>query len=521
MNHHCLKLPIGIQTFREIREEGYYYVDKTPFVSKLVASGKYYFLSRPRRFGKSLFLDTLACAFEGRRELFSDLYLEHHWDWSKRYPVIRLSFAGGQLNSLKKLEEHIKHQFKENARRLGVTLVNTELDPHLLFSDLILDVAQKYSERAVVLVDEYDKPILDNIEKPSIALDMREGLKNIYSVLKARDAELKFVFLTGVSKFSKVSIFPGLNNLSDITLDRRYATICGYTDEDIDRVFAPELEGFDREEIRRWYNGYRWDGESVYNPFDVLLLFDKREFRAHWFETGTPTFLVKWLRDRGFYTPKLEKLYGTEALLSAFDVERIEPEAMLWQTGYLTLRKVAQHIGVAEYELGVPNLEVRSALNQALLVGWHPAGQGALAGMGKLLHLLEACDHQGLRDHFDRLYAAIPHDWHRKNPIAQYEGYWASVFYSHIAALGLDIQAEDVSSQGRCDLVIRYKDKVWIIEFKLVGDQATGEAIQQLKAKNYAANYRKPGVTVIELGIEFSQTQRQIVGWDVVTDGKG
>ncbi len=252
-----------------------------------------------------------------------------------------------------------------------------------------------------------------------------------------------------------------------------------------------------------------------------MLLFDKREFRAHWFETGTPTFLVKWLRDRGFYTPKLEKLYGTEALLSAFDVERIEPEAMLWQTGYLTLRKVAQHIGVAEYELGVPNLEVRSALNQALLVGWHPAGQGALAGMGKLLHLLEACDHQGLRDHFDRLYAAIPHDWHRKNPIAQYEGYWASVFYSHIAALGLDIQAEDVSSQGRCDLVIRYKDKVWIIEFKLVGDQATGEAIQQLKAKNYAANYRKPGVTVIELGIEFSQTQRQIVGWDVVTDGKG
>jgi hypothetical protein len=196
MNHHRLKLPIGIQTFREIREEGYYYVDKTPFVSKLVASGKYYFLSRPRRFGKSLFLDTLACAFEGRRELFSDLYLEHHWDWSKRYPVIRLSFAGGQLNSLKKLEEHIKHQFKENARRLGVTLVNTELDPHLLFSDLILDVAQKYSERAVVLVDEYDKPILDNIEKPSIALDMREGLKNIYSVLKARDAELKFVFLT-------------------------------------------------------------------------------------------------------------------------------------------------------------------------------------------------------------------------------------------------------------------------------------------------------------------------------------
>lgn len=506
------KLPIGIQTFREIREEGYYYIDKTPFVVKLAEGGKYYFLSRPRRFGKSLFLDTLACAFAGRRELFTGLYLEAHWDWGKTYPVIRFSFAGGILASRSELDRNLLKQIKDNARVLGVTC-DEPAEVASCLSDLIVRAAEKHGERAVVLVDEYDKPILDNLESPEIALEMREGLKNVYSVLKARDAELKFVFLTGVSKFSKVSIFSGLNNLYDITLDKDFATICGYTDEDVDTVFAPELEGLDREEIRRWYNGYCWDGPAVYNPFDLLLLFRMREFRAHWFETGTPTFLVKWLKERGFYTPRLEKLYGTEALLSAFDVGAIEPEAMLWQTGYLTLRSSSRFAGVTEYELGVPNLEVRSALNQALLAAWHPAGYGALRGIGELLQMLDTGDIEGLRAHFERLYAAIPHDWYRKNPIAQYEGYWASVFYSHIAALGLDIVAEDVSSEGRCDLAIRQGRRVWLVEFKLVENEASGEALAQIKARNYAAEYKKPGIEVIELGIEFSMAKRQIVGW--------
>jgi hypothetical protein len=187
-------------------------------------------------------------------------------------------------------------------------------------------------------VDEYDKPILDHLTEPEVAKEMREGLRNLYSVLKGRDADLRLVFLTGVSKFSRVSIFSGLNNLYDLTLDPTYGTICGYTDEDIDQVFAPELEGLDREEIRHWYNGYRWGQVSVYNPFDVLLLFQAREFRSWWFETGTPTFLVNWLKERKFYTPRLERMWSNESLLSAFDVDHIEPEAMLWQTGYLTIR---------------------------------------------------------------------------------------------------------------------------------------------------------------------------------------
>ncbi|TSE21362.1 putative AAA-ATPase [Tepidimonas alkaliphilus] len=529
------KLPIGIQTLRDIREGGYYYVDKTPLVARLADSGKFYFLSRPRRFGKSLLLDTIACAFEGKRQLFDAhdgadgtaprerLFLADHWDWAKPHPVIRISFAEGRLAEAAKLEAHIHHQLDTNAARLGVSLPPVGEDPHIRFTELITRAAEQHQRQAVVLVDEYDKPILDNLEAPEIARAMREGLRNLYSVIKGRDADLRFVLLTGVSKFSKVSIFSGLNNLRDITLSPEYGTLCGYTEEDIDTVFAPELEAaaaegqaLDREEIRRWYNGYRWGPVSVYNPFDVLLLLAERQFRAHWFETGTPTFLVEWLKRRGFYTPQLERLYASEQLLSAFDVEAIEPEALLWQTGYLTIQRVEVCDGVTEYELGVPNREVRAALNETLLRAWLP--QRPEGRLTDVVRMLRAADTDALRAHFERLYASIPHDWVRANPIAQYEGYYASVFYSHLASLGLDIVPEEVSNPGQCDLVIRHAGRAWVIEFKVIdGDAPTGEAMRQLKAKDYAAKHRgAPGIEeVIELGVEFSPTKRQIVGWEV------
>ncbi|PPD52394.1 MAG: hypothetical protein CTY11_09265, partial [Methylomonas sp.] len=381
-----LKLPIGIQTFREIREEGYYYVDKTPYVAQLAHSGKYYFLSRPRRFGKSLFLDTLAEAFEGNRALFEGLHLEQHWDWDKRFPVMRISFGAGTLQDRAQLDTAILNQLSDNAARLGV--VHNPADGVAYgLEQLIHRAALKYGQRAVVLVDEYDKPILDNLTQPDIARAMREGLRNLYSVLKARDADLKFVFLTGVSKFSKVSIFSGLNNLYDITLSNEFAGICGYTDADIDTVFAAELPGLDRDEIRRWYNGYQWGSSgsdetgtttnsagspSVYNPFDVLLLLRDRQYQAWWFETGTPTFLVDWLKNKQYFTPQLESSFATADLLSAFDVDRIRAEAMLWQTGYLTLKSSLFTPGGMIYTLGLPNQEVRSALNQLLLDAWIP-----------------------------------------------------------------------------------------------------------------------------------------------------
>jgi hypothetical protein len=508
------KLPIGIQSFSKLREQDCYYVDKTPLVARLAEQGGAFFLSRPRRFGKSLFLDTLAEAFSGNKALFVGLYLENHWDWSKKHPVIRVSFAAGVLRHREELSRHIRRVLKENALQLGVELSDPEDEAGSL-AELITESARRFGQRAVVLVDEYDKPILDHLTEPDVAKEMREGLRNLYSVLKDRDADLRLVFLTGVSKFSRVSIFSGLNNLYDLTLDPTYGTICGYTDDDIDQVFAPELEGLNRDEIRHWYNGYRWGQTSVYNPFDVLLLFQSREFRSWWFETGTPTFLVNWLKERRFYTPRLEKMWSNESLLSAFDVDHIEPEAMLWQTGYLTIRDQVRYGAITEYQLTVPNYEVRQAFNHALFTSWCPQGSDWMRGVGDIIRAFQQGQTEVVHQHFQRLYASIPHDWYRNNPMAQYEGYYASVFYSHLAALGLDLVAEDVSQEGQCDLVIRHANVVWVIEFKLVDHEATGESLRQLQEKNYAAKYRKSGVQVIELGVEFSRSKRQVVGWFV------
>ena len=329
------KLPIGIQTFAKMREEDYYYVDKTAYALKLVEEGSHYFLSRPRRFGKSLFLDTLAELFAGNEPLFRGLCIHDKWDWGKKHPVIRIGFAEGRLERREELDRRIRNLLEENRMRLGLDCPDAEDIPGC-FMRLIQAAEAKYGQRVVVLVDEYDKPILDNLTEPDIARAMREGLRNLYSVIKGQDAHLRFAFLTGVSKFSKVSIFSGLNNLYDITVSGEYSAICGYTEADVDSVFAPELPGLDRQRIREWYDGYHWLGEAVYNPFDLLLLFDKRDFRPWWFETGTPSFLVEWLRARRWHTPKLERLFASDDLLSAFDVDHMRPEALLWQTGYLT-----------------------------------------------------------------------------------------------------------------------------------------------------------------------------------------
>jgi hypothetical protein len=512
---HRKRLPIGIQTLAKIRSENCYYVDKTPFALRLVEQGSHYFLSRPRRFGKSLFLDTLAELFAGNRELFVGLYAQDHWDWSVKYPVIRLSFAEGRLESRAELDQRIRWNLEHNRTRLGLAPLGWDDIPGG-FADLILAAVAKYGQRAVILVDEYDKPILDNLTEPEIARGMREGLRNIYSVIKGQDAHIRFAFLTGVSKFSKVSIFSGLNNLRDITVSPEYSAICGYTEADLDRVFGPELEGLDREEIRRWYNGYSWLGERVYNPFDVLLLLQERTFRPWWFETGTPTFLVELLKSRQTFTPELDALLADDQLLSAFDVEHIGTEAILWQTGYLTIKNQRRTGARIEYQLGYPNLEVASAFNDVLFKTlWVDPGQASRRS-SRLFDLLVALDFAALKDHFQALFASIPADWYRANPVLHYEGYWASVFYSHLASLGLDLIPEDVTNQGRIDLTVKLPQAIVILEFKRIsGDKPTGEALAQLKAKAYADKYRTHGLPVYLLGIELSSATRNLVGWDV------
>ncbi|WP_295427127.1 ATP-binding protein [uncultured Thiodictyon sp.] len=509
------KLPIGIQTFAKIREDDHYYVDKTGFIRQLIDEGTHYFLSRPRRFGKSLLIDTLGELFCGNEALFRGLVIHPHWDWATRYPVIRLSFGGGVVRDRAELDLKIREQLRINQAALGLTDSETGVDAW--FAELLRLAHAATGQRVVVLVDEYDKPILDNLTRPDLARECRDGLRNLYSVIKDNDAHIRFAFLTGVSKFSKVSIFSGLNNLKDITIDARYSALCGYTEADVDTVFAPELVGLDRAEIRRWYNGYNWTGESVYNPFDLLLLFDAREFRTWWFETGTPTFLVDLLTERGFFTPTLARLRADEALLSAFDVDHLATEALLWQTGYLTFSGSRRLGARLEYTLGYPNLEVESALNDSLvkaLIG-QPGRASELTS--RLYDVLVSGDFDALRAHVASLFAAIPHQWHEGHPLARYEGYYASVFYSHLAALGLDLTPEDAGSLGRVDLTLKFNDRIWLFEFKVVESEPAGRALQQIKERGYADKYRAAGQPIHLIGIEFSRESRTLVGFEVET----
>ena len=312
-------LPIGIQSLREIRRMGCYYVDKTAHVLRLTREGKYHFLSRPRRFGKSLLVDTLKELFEGNGELFRGLAIHGEWDWSVKHPVVRISFGGGEFGDPDGVREEVADQLEVMAAQAGVEVGRGR--PAILFRRLVRALRRKADRQVVVLVDEYDKPILDALAVPEVARANREFLRGFYGAVKDCDEHIRFCFLTGVSKFSKAGLFSGLNNLRDITLDPAYGTICGYTDGDLDAVFASELDGLDRDAVRHWYNGYSWRGpERVYNPFDILLLFRMREFENYWFETGTPTFLVETLLRRGASTVGLDGMAGRESLLSSFDV---------------------------------------------------------------------------------------------------------------------------------------------------------------------------------------------------------
>lgn len=513
-----LKLPIGIQTFLKLRTEGCYYVDKTAFAWALTQDAGYYFLSRPRRFGKSLFLDTLKELYEGNEALFRGLFIHDKWDWSRRYPVVKITFSDGVWQSRAELEVRIHEILQEQASMFGVSFTNETIVGR--FSELLRQIHQKNGERVVVLIDEYDKPILDNIAQSETALAMREGLKNLYSVLKASDADLQFVMLTGVSKFSKVSLFSGLNNLRDITLSPEYSAVCGYTDTDVDQTFAAELENLDRNEIRSWYNGYNWLGEAVYNPFDLLLLFRERKFRPWWFETATPTFLIKLLTDRKTWLPQLNQLETDADLLATFDVDSILLEALMFQSGYLTIDQEERISGRYYYRLRLPNLEVSQSLYGSLLNAWTPNAHTQVKNSRSLYRLLKANDFEGLKNLFTAFFSSIPHQWYANNPIARYEGYYASVFYSHFAALGLDITLEDTTNFGRIDMAVRFNGQIYLFEFKVVELAPQGKALQQIKAMDYAGKYRAEGEVMHLIGVEFSKETRSVVGFEVEMVGE-
>ncbi len=505
------KLPIGIQSFEKIRSNDFYYVDKTPFVKKL-ESGGYFFLSRPRRFGKSLFLDTLKAAFSGNRELFKGLYLYDNWDWDKKHPIIKISFGSGVINNSDKLIKIINYYLNQISKSHDVSL-NEEI-VSLRFKELIENLSDKYNEEVVVLIDEYDKPILDRIGDIEVAKENREILKDFYSVLKDADPYLKLVFLTGVSRFSKVSIFSGLNQLNDITLDERFATVCGYTQTELEEVFEDRIKDFDKEQIRKWYNGYSWLGEKVYNPFDILLLFDKKLFRPYWFETGTPTFLIKLFQKHRYYLPQLEDLEVGEQLLSNLDTDYIYPENLLFQAGYLTIKEFLRIGNENVFVLNYPNLEVKKSFNDAFLtyLTMSPALKDR-AQIG-LIRALQANNVDKIKEILHSFFASIPHDWYGKNDLENYEGFYASVIYALFNGAGLNVIAEDTTNLGRIDLTVIWENRVYILEFKVVDEGAENNTLNQIKEKKYFEKYIGKYSEIYLIGMEFSKKDRNIVAFD-------
>ena len=507
------KLPIGMQTFREVREQNCYYVDKTAYIGRLLDEGKHYFLSRPRRFGKSLFLDTCKELFEGNQPLFEGLAIADAWDWSVRHPVLRLSFGSGNFGDTDHLPASVLAQLDAVERETGV--VSGYASASNRFAHMLEALHRRAGRPVAVLVDEYDKPILDTLGTPEVARANRDFLRGLYATIKDCDAHVRFTFLTGVSKFSKVSLFSGLNNLIDLTVDPRYSGICGYTDADLDTVFAAELPGLDRGAIRDWYNGYSWRGdERVYNPYDILLLFRNREFDAYWFETGTPTFLIETLVRRGVSALALDGMTGSANLLGTFDVDAIAPEALLFQTGYLTVAATESRGGRTRYRLGYPNREVFQSLNESLLAHLTRDPHRERNG-DRLYDLLTAGDVPALKDLFHAFFSGIPCEWYTNNDIARFEGYYASVFYAYFASvLGAGITVEDSSSRGRADMAVRFGGRVYLFEFKVVEQAGSGAALAQLKARAYADKYRGPGEPIHLIGVEFSSASRNVVAFD-------
>ncbi len=510
------RLPIGIQDFRTMRTEGFHYVDKTPLIRQLVDEGRHYFLSRPRRFGKSLLIDTIRELFAGNEALFEGLHIHDHWDWSITHPVLRLSF-GGEYAAPEDVEGDILEQLESLERQYGLCASETaNTGPRRLRS--VLDrLHTSTGQRVVVLVDEYDKPILDVLHDSDLARANRDYLRGLYGIIKDSAAHVRFVLVTGISMFSRVSLFSGLNNLKDISLDPRYATLCGYTDEDIDTVFAAEIGGLDREAIRTWYNGYHWRGETlVSNPFDVLLLLDRREFRPYWFETGSPNFLFKTLEANSVSAMELEGRLADMALVSKFDVEDISAEALLFQTGYLTITEEVREGHRIFYRLDYPNFEVRLSLNDALLDHFDKAGRGRLDRGRSLQALLEESDFEGFESQLRAWFSSIPYQWHAHGEFARYEAWYASLLHMCLRAVGTEVRAEEVSSHGRADLVVLIGAQVFVIEFKMATaedevDSALADALAQIRARGYAAKYRTPGQTVYHIAVACGREARNLL----------
>ncbi len=510
------RLPIGIQDFETLINNNYYYVDKTPFIYELVQKGKFFFLARPRRFGKSLFVSTIKAAFEGKKQLFKGLFLENHWNWKDNYPVVLLSFGRQVIKNPQDFIQNALFTLQRNAKKYKLEIQNAALNLYL--SELIEEIYHKFQKPVVLLIDEYDKPLLDVLPNSALAYEIRDQLRNLYAPIKDLDPYLKFVFITGVSQFTKVSLFSELNNLRDITLSPTFGNICGYTQEELENTFKELITEVDLEQVRSWYNGYYYLADKLYNPFDILLFLEEREFRSFWFDTGTPSFLIHLLQQERFFFPQLEDCWSDYLALTKMDVEHLEAIPLMFQTGYLTIKERIYLDEEPRYRLGYPNKEVERSFNRFLLPYWleHSFQRDRQLDLFRLAFAKK--DFEKVCEVFNQLLSGIPYDWFRKNRLAQYEGYWASVFYMALKGTGLSSWGEDTTNTGRIDMVVELKDAYVLLEFKVGKEGDEVRAIEQIKTRGYVEKYTNKGKEVVLLGLVFDRESRRLVGckWEIV-----
>jgi hypothetical protein len=501
------KLGIGISDFKKLIEGNYIYVDKTEYIYKLIhEGGNYYFLGRPRRFGKSLLISTIRYLFEGKKELFKELYIYDKWNWEEIYPVIRIDFAKTQVKNEQELQMELKATIIETGRRYGYEY-NKEYTINRNFELLLKRIYEESRKQVVILIDEYDKPILDNIEKREEVERIREVLKGFYSVLKGLDEYIKFVLITGVSKFAKVSLFSGLNQLEDISLNKEYGNICGYTQQELEIYFKDYLKDLNLEEIKEWYNGYSFLSNRLYNPFDILLYLKNKVFKNYWYETGKTEFLFKLLKTKNYELPYLNKLYYTSDILDKFDLEYLSIEALMFQTGYLTIKEVKNIESEEMYLLDYPNKEVRQSFNRDLVFyitkSYHT---------DRIYNLKIAIINEEIEKIKEQIEIFINSISYK---ILKNEYVYQAAIYGLIYSTGFNVIIEDNTSKGRIDLTILVnRSIVYIIEFKIIeNSKEKGKAIKQILEKEYYKkylNYEK----IYLIGIELDKTKKQVINFE-------
>lgn len=505
------KLPIGIQNINEIITEGYTYVDKTQFALDLIDKGKHYFLSRPRRFGKSLFLSTLEEIFKGNKTLFEGCHIvQSDYDWQP-YPVLSLNFGAIANNTTKVLNANLSEVLISIGQEQGAEVQGSSLEFQL--EQLVKALAKK--GKVAILIDEYDKPLIDNLHNLEVAESNRKLLQSFYSALKSLDEYTRLTFITGISRFSKVSLFSGANHLKDISMDARYAAMMGYTQEEIVQYFNEHLQVIAQEqnrteddvleELKSWYNGYRFTKAEthVYNPFSTLNYLDEREIKSYWYASGTPRFLLEQVRK---YPSSMVPLSGSKAteneLMSVGTVEELDLKALMFQTGYLTIAGYSP--ASKHYQLGFPNQEVREAFTKSLIK--HFAKLDASLS-DKMEALLEARELGKFITKINSLLSVFPYHLFSKADEGTFHGFLLSM----LSGMGLEVAAETPHNLGRLDLLVQVSGTTYIIELKL--DKSVEEGLQQIKEKKYHVPYLGKGKSVALVGLNFSSTSRNIANW--------